>query len=80
MVTENVNFYSLVLGQQSFKALYLNKCFSEVFQYILKSLKTFSLIISKNTKIQIRQKRTWTNFDLTTETLIEKYLNNFNKV
>ena len=30
--------------------------------------------------MQIRQKRTWTNFDQTTETLIEKYLNNFNKV
>ena len=69
-ITKKVISYLLVLGQQSLIALQI---FIKLFQYILKSLKTFLIqsylySITKNTN---KTKKTWTNFDLTTDFLIE---------
>ena len=43
---------------------------------MLKSLETFLILnyfYSNAKKMQIRQRKTWTNFDLKTDSLIEKY-------
>ena len=71
--TQKVIFYPLVLGQQPLISLQIQK-FNKAWKYILISLKTFLIYdyvyISppKN-----KSKKTRTNFDLTTDSLIEKY-------
>ena len=77
-LTKSVISYLLVLGQQPLIALQI-KIFIKVFQYILKSLQTVLIrnyfdsnttVIPKNTN---KTKKAKANFDLTTDSLIEKY-------
>ena len=68
-ITKKVNSYSFVLGQQPFIALQIQNFHKCILMYPKIDKKNFDwkLFLQQCQKIQIRQKKTGANFDLTTD-------------